>query len=98
AYISSSSTGNDAAVVLSPCTGQNVLNIRGGIISNQSKLKYLQGDTGLRADKKIPAGGKRSCPAGGFRNAQTDNVSGLCATALNFYRTDGRWFPYTHKT
>ncbi|EBM0567328.1 lysis protein [Salmonella enterica] len=36
------SMGNAATVELSPGAGQNVLNIRAGIISDQAKLKYLQ--------------------------------------------------------
>ncbi|EKS4710700.1 lysis protein [Salmonella enterica] len=36
------SVGNAATVELSPGAGQNVLNIRAGIISDQAKLKYLQ--------------------------------------------------------
>ncbi|EBG8828303.1 lysis protein [Salmonella enterica] len=36
------SMGNAATVELSPGAGQNVLNIRAGIISDQEKLKYLQ--------------------------------------------------------
>ncbi len=36
------SVGNAATVELSPDSGQNVLNIRAGIISDQEKLKYLQ--------------------------------------------------------
>ena len=39
---SASGMGNDATVELSPGAGQNVLNIRAGIISDQEKLKYLQ--------------------------------------------------------
>ncbi|MGS8557259.1 lysis protein [Salmonella enterica] len=39
---STSSVGNAATVELSPGAGQNVLNIRAGIISDQAKLKYLQ--------------------------------------------------------
>ncbi|HAK5457366.1 TPA: lysis protein [Salmonella enterica] len=39
---STSRVGNAATVELSPGTGQNVLNIRAGIISDQEKLKYLQ--------------------------------------------------------
>ncbi|EBV6969637.1 lysis protein [Salmonella enterica subsp. enterica] len=35
--------GNAATVELSPDSGQNVLDIRAGIISDQEKLKYLQG-------------------------------------------------------
>lgn len=34
--------GNAATVELSPGAGQNVLDIRAGIISDQEKLKYLQ--------------------------------------------------------
>ncbi|EAN3306058.1 lysis protein [Salmonella enterica] len=34
--------GNAATVELSPGAGQNVFNIRAGIISDQEKLKYLQ--------------------------------------------------------
>lgn len=34
--------GNAATVELSPVSGQNVLDIRAGIISDQEKLKYLQ--------------------------------------------------------
>ncbi|ECT1020819.1 lysis protein [Salmonella enterica] len=34
--------GNAATVELSPVAGQNVLDIRSGIISDQAKLKYLQ--------------------------------------------------------
>ncbi len=36
------SVGNVATVELSPVAGQNVLDIRAGIISDQEKLKYLQ--------------------------------------------------------
>ncbi|EDR7034394.1 lysis protein [Salmonella enterica subsp. enterica] len=36
------SMGNAATVELSPGAGQNVLDIRAGIISDQEKLKYLQ--------------------------------------------------------
>ncbi|EDR5178691.1 lysis protein [Salmonella enterica] len=36
------SVGNAATVELSPLAGQNVLDIRAGIISDQAKLKYLQ--------------------------------------------------------
>ncbi|HAK8511837.1 TPA: lysis protein [Salmonella enterica] len=39
---STSRVGNAATVELSPGAGQNVLNIRTGIISDQEKLKYLQ--------------------------------------------------------
>ncbi|WP_339044010.1 lysis protein [Salmonella enterica subsp. enterica serovar Typhimurium] len=39
---SASRVGNAATVELSPGAGQNVLNIRAGIISDQEKLKYLQ--------------------------------------------------------
>ncbi|EBG7792999.1 lysis protein [Salmonella enterica] len=39
---STSGVGNAATVELSPGAGQNVLNIRAGIISDQEKLKYLQ--------------------------------------------------------
>ncbi|EAB5586660.1 lysis protein, partial [Salmonella enterica subsp. enterica] len=39
---SASRMGNAATVELSPGAGQNVLNIRAGIISDQEKLKYLQ--------------------------------------------------------
>lgn len=39
---STSRVGNAATVELSPGAGQNVLNIRAGIISDQAKLKYLQ--------------------------------------------------------
>ncbi|WP_079955692.1 peptidase [Salmonella enterica] len=34
--------GNAATVELSRDSGQNVLDIRAGIISDQAKLKYLQ--------------------------------------------------------
>ncbi|EDJ2149954.1 lysis protein [Salmonella enterica] len=40
---STSRVGNAATVELSPGAGQNVLDIRAGIISDQEKLKYLQG-------------------------------------------------------
>ncbi|MEX8624547.1 lysis protein [Salmonella enterica] len=40
---STSSVGNAATVELSPVAGRNVLSIRAGIISDQEKLKYLQG-------------------------------------------------------
>ncbi|EBB2471051.1 lysis protein [Salmonella enterica] len=36
------SVGDAATVELSPVAGQNVLDIRAGIISDQAKLKYLQ--------------------------------------------------------
>ncbi|EDW0817428.1 lysis protein [Salmonella enterica subsp. enterica] len=39
---SASGMGNAATVELSPVAGQNVLDIRAGIISDQEKLKYLQ--------------------------------------------------------
>ncbi|EJN6078289.1 lysis protein [Salmonella enterica] len=39
---SASGMGNDATVELSRDSGQNVLDIRAGIISDQAKLKYLQ--------------------------------------------------------
>ncbi|EAA5981833.1 lysis protein [Salmonella enterica subsp. enterica serovar Anatum] len=39
---STSRMGNAATVELSPGAGQNVLDIRAGIISDQEKLKYLQ--------------------------------------------------------
>ncbi|EBG2023498.1 lysis protein [Salmonella enterica] len=39
---STSRVGNAATVELSPVAGQNVLNIRAGIISDLEKLKYLQ--------------------------------------------------------
>ncbi|HFJ1252364.1 TPA: lysis protein, partial [Salmonella enterica] len=39
---STSRMGNAATVELSPGAGQNVLDIRSGIISDQEKLKYLQ--------------------------------------------------------
>ncbi|EBB7291760.1 lysis protein [Salmonella enterica] len=39
---SASRVGNAATVELSPVAGQNVLDIRAGIISDQEKLKYLQ--------------------------------------------------------
>ncbi|EHU4268174.1 lysis protein [Salmonella enterica] len=38
---STSRVGNAATVELSPGAGQNVFNIRAGIISDQEKLKYL---------------------------------------------------------
>ncbi|EBP5363882.1 lysis protein, partial [Salmonella enterica] len=39
---STSRVGNAATVELSPVAGQNVLNIRAGIISDKAKLRYLQ--------------------------------------------------------
>ncbi|EAR5747694.1 lysis protein [Salmonella enterica] len=39
---STGSVGDAATVELSPVAGQNVLDIRAGIISDQEKLKYLQ--------------------------------------------------------
>ncbi|EDN2206380.1 lysis protein, partial [Salmonella enterica] len=39
---STSRMGDAATVELSPGAGQNVLDIRAGIISDQEKLKYLQ--------------------------------------------------------
>ncbi|EAM4673080.1 lysis protein [Salmonella enterica] len=39
---STSRVGNAATIELSPGAGQNVLDIRAGIISDQEKLKYLQ--------------------------------------------------------
>ncbi|EAB2145922.1 TPA: lysis protein [Salmonella enterica subsp. enterica serovar Thompson] len=39
---STSRVGDAATIELSPVAGQNVLNIRAGIISDQEKLKYLQ--------------------------------------------------------
>ena len=36
------SMGNDASIELSDIAGRNVLGIRSGIISDQSKVKYLQ--------------------------------------------------------
>ncbi|KMT79353.1 bacteriophage lysis protein, partial [Salmonella enterica subsp. enterica serovar Newport str. 36805] len=49
--------GNAATVELSPVAGQNVLDIRAGIISDQEKLKYLQEYIRAQCRKKIPAGG-----------------------------------------
>ncbi|EOY8363270.1 lysis protein [Salmonella enterica subsp. salamae] len=40
---STSCVGDAATVELSPGAGQNVLGIRAGIISDQAKLRYLQG-------------------------------------------------------
>ncbi|EBR0040736.1 lysis protein [Salmonella enterica subsp. enterica serovar Oranienburg] len=40
---STSRVGNAATVELSPGAGQNVLDIRAGIISDQAALRYLQG-------------------------------------------------------
>ncbi|EEF6843442.1 lysis protein [Salmonella enterica] len=40
---SASRVGNAATVELSPGAGQNVLDIRAGIISDQAALRYLQG-------------------------------------------------------
>ncbi|ECC1605163.1 lysis protein [Salmonella enterica subsp. salamae] len=40
--VSTRRVGNAATVELSPVAGQNVLDIRAGIISDQEKLKYLQ--------------------------------------------------------
>ncbi|EEY2695276.1 lysis protein [Salmonella enterica] len=42
AAASTSRVGNAATVELSPVAGQNVLDIRAGIISDQAKLRYLQ--------------------------------------------------------
>ncbi|HEC9154796.1 TPA: lysis protein [Salmonella enterica subsp. enterica serovar Javiana] len=42
AAASTSRVGNAATVELSPGAGQNVLDIRAGIISDQAKLRYLQ--------------------------------------------------------
>lgn len=39
---SASSMGNDAAVELSDVAGRNVLAIRSGILSDQTKMRYLQ--------------------------------------------------------
>ncbi|HFW5273488.1 TPA: lysis protein [Salmonella enterica subsp. enterica serovar Bullbay] len=39
---STSRVGNAATVELTPDSGQNVLDIRAGIISDQAKLRYLQ--------------------------------------------------------
>ncbi|EBQ2130992.1 lysis protein [Salmonella enterica] len=39
---STGSVGDAATVELSPDSGQNVLSIRSGIISDQAKLRYLQ--------------------------------------------------------
>ncbi|ECI7967287.1 lysis protein, partial [Salmonella enterica subsp. enterica] len=39
---SASRVGDAATVELSPVAGQNILDIRAGIISDQEKLKYLQ--------------------------------------------------------
>ncbi|HFH0417350.1 TPA: lysis system i-spanin subunit Rz, partial [Salmonella enterica subsp. diarizonae serovar 61:i:z] len=39
---STSRVGNATTVELSPGAGQNVLDIRAGIISDQTKLRYLQ--------------------------------------------------------
>ncbi|EAB9908234.1 lysis protein [Salmonella enterica subsp. enterica] len=40
---STGSVGDAATIELSPVAGRNVLGIRAGIISDQAKLKYLQG-------------------------------------------------------
>lgn len=39
---SASSVGNGATIELSPVAGRNVLGIRSGILSDQTKLRYLQ--------------------------------------------------------
>ncbi|EEF4406568.1 lysis protein [Salmonella enterica] len=46
--------GNAATVELSPVAGQNVLDIRAGIISDQEKLKYLQEYIRAQCRKKSP--------------------------------------------
>lgn len=40
---SASGVGNGAEIELTAAAGQNILDIRGGIISDQAKLEYLQG-------------------------------------------------------
>ncbi|EAA8046299.1 lysis protein [Salmonella enterica] len=49
---STSRVGNAATVELSPVAGQNVLNIRAGIISDQAKLRYLQEYVGTQCQRK----------------------------------------------
>ncbi|EOD6655106.1 lysis protein [Salmonella enterica] len=46
------SVGNAATVELSRDSGQNVLDIRAGIISDQAKLKYLQGYVRTQCQRK----------------------------------------------
>ncbi|EAT1700253.1 lysis protein [Salmonella enterica] len=48
------SVGNAATVELSDVAGQNVLDIRAGIISDQEKLKYLQEYIRAQCRKKSP--------------------------------------------
>ncbi|ECE0790211.1 lysis protein [Salmonella enterica subsp. diarizonae] len=52
------SVGNAATVELSPGAGQNVLDIRAGIISDQAKLKYLQE---YIREQKLTCGGYQKC-------------------------------------
>ncbi|EEL8243886.1 lysis protein [Salmonella enterica subsp. enterica serovar Montevideo] len=49
---STSRVGNAATVELSRTAGQNVLDIRAGIISDQEKLKYLQEYVGTQCQRK----------------------------------------------
>ncbi|EAP9735438.1 lysis protein [Salmonella enterica subsp. enterica serovar Glostrup] len=51
---SASRMGNAATVELSDVAGQNVLDIRAGIISDQEKLKYLQEYIRAQCRKKSP--------------------------------------------
>ncbi|HBM0094869.1 TPA: lysis protein [Salmonella enterica subsp. enterica serovar Blitta] len=57
---STSRMGNAPTVELSPVAGQNVLNIRAGIISDQEKLKYLQDYVKTQCKKRNEESNKQS--------------------------------------
>ncbi|EGS3384422.1 lysis protein [Salmonella enterica subsp. enterica serovar Mikawasima] len=54
------SVGNVATVELSPVAGQNVLGIRSGIISDQTKLRYLQDYIRTQCQKRNEESNKQS--------------------------------------
>ncbi|HCP9902562.1 TPA: lysis protein [Salmonella enterica] len=60
AAASTSRVGNAATVELSPGAGQNVLDIRAGIISDQAKLRYLQDYVKTQCQKRNEESNKQS--------------------------------------
>ncbi|AKD19946.1 lysis protein [Salmonella enterica subsp. enterica serovar Newport] len=60
AAASTSRVGNAATVELSPGAGQNVLDIRAGIISDQAKMRYLQDYVKTQCQKRNEESNKQS--------------------------------------
>ncbi|EIZ2108923.1 lysis protein [Salmonella enterica] len=60
AAASTSRVGNAATVELSPGAGQNVLDIRAGIISDQAKLRYLQDYVKTQCQRRNEESNKQS--------------------------------------